>query len=429
MMNIDFSSPMRQSFRGIFIIFIAGIFKNLRQNIYLLGLPFISQNVRENYLLYLIIGAILLIVFQLVFSYLSYLKFQFYIDKDSFRLHHGVFKRSDVEIPFERIQNINIEQNLLQQLLNVVGFEVETAGEGNAEIKIKALDRKVAVALKEKLLEEKQEVLSESSISTEDTTDFDDSDVAKNTTDLLFKLNFSNLLKVGVCSNFFKGMGVLFIFIGTIYNFVNDILKRFFEIDFEENFFQRIPETLTFVAIFGVIFVFLGFLITLVSTMVKYFGLRVVRVKNNFEVEYGLIKRVNQVIKKNKTQVVKIDTNPLRKFFNINNVFVSQASSEELTEKNKIGMVGIANHHFKEFFEAIFELDYQQEYTTIRTSYRLMIRLFWKQLIFVVGAASAAYFFLSFTSSLLVGGLVLVVLSLLNFLLVKKSYLSINEDL
>ncbi|MGM0636652.1 MAG: PH domain-containing protein, partial [Bacteroidota bacterium] len=32
-------------------------------------------------------------------------------------------------------------------------------------------------------------------------------------------------------------------------------------------------------------------------------------------------------------------------------------------------------------------------------------------------------------SSLLVGGLVLVVLSLLNFLLVKKSYLSINEDL
>lgn len=433
MRPIDFSIPRLQSFNGIFLIFFTDLAKRVRQNIYILAIPFFKNNLFENYGTYIYIGLGVLVILQFLFSYLSYKKFKFSIQEDAFHLDHGVIKLSHVEIPFERIQNINLQQNLLQQILNVVGFEIETAGEGTAEIKIKALDKDFASALKSKLVEKKKKAINEDATGEEESiedTALNGRDIKSDKDSLLFQLNFITLIKVGISSNLFKGVGLLLAFFAYVYNFIMDFVANIYNLNLEEDFKNRIPETLTFatVLIFGILII--GFIITVLTTVLKYYNLKIIKNQQNYEVEYGLFKRINKVIKKTKTQIFEIRTNPIKNVFNIKSVHISQASSQQLTEKQKISLVGLSTKSLAILFKSLFQLDYQElDYELTRSQKRLFIRYFYKNLALVVVLSLAAYLLnLGWIS---IAGLIclLLVLSWLSYLRVRKSNIGINSEL
>jgi putative membrane protein len=433
MSNIDFSIPRLQSFNGIFLIFFTDIIKRVRQNIYIFAIPFFQKNLLQDYGTYIYIGLGLLVLLQFVFSYLSYKKFKFSIQEDAFHLDHGVIKLSHVEIPFERIQNINLQQNLIQQVLNVVGFEIETAGEGTAEIKIKALDKDFAQSLKDKLIKEKEriddgEVKTELKNGSEEEITMKEHSRSKKEPTLLFKLNFISLLKVGISSNLFKGIGLLLAFFAYVYNFIMDFLTQIYDLNLEEDFKNRIPETLTFAAflIFGVIIV--GFLITVLTTVLKYFNLKVTKNYENFEVEYGLFKRINKVIKKVKTQIFEINTNPIKKLFKIKNIYVSQAASNQVSQKQKIGIVGISKENLDTLFSALFNVEYEEQaYDVCRSRARLFFRYFYQSLAIIMVLSLLAYaFYLNWISGIGILFLLLILI-FLSILKVKKSSIGINQ--
>lgn len=428
----SFNQPMQQSFIGIFVFFFVDIIKDIRRFFALFLILFVSKSAKDNAALYFWLLVSLIVVSRIIFSYLKYKNFRFYLKENSFILKHGVIRKSTVEIPFERIQNINIEQNIIQQLLQVVGVQIETAGEGDAEIEIKALQRNIADQLKNKLLEERQNQLNK----TNETTSFSEKfvneafDNKNEKTELLFKLDFLALLKVGISSNFFKGIAFLFLFMGTIYNFVIDVLSVFVEIDLDEDVFNRIPETATVIAGTMLVFFVLGFLITVITTISRYFNLKINQTGENYELTHGLFKRVTKVIKKNKTQVVSIETNPIRKLFGIYNVFVSQASSKQLTENEKIGLVGISKSQFNSFFEAMFDKKIEQNFNRIPSSKRLIIRLSWRFLIFSTGIGIATFAMSTNAIISIIVSIVLTVLFLVySTLVVKKSYLSVADEM
>lgn len=430
MEQIDFSKTRLQSFNGIFLIFFTDIAKRVRQNIYILAVPFFQNNLFKNYGIYIYLGLALLIILQFVFSYLSYKKFRFSIQEDAFHLDHGVIKLSHVEIPFERIQNINLQQNVLQQILNVVGFDIETAGEGTAEIKIKALDKDFATALKAKLIEEKNKVENEElNLEADELIETLDVDHSKKDS-LLFKLDFKTLIKVGVSSNLFKGVGLLIAFFAYLYNFVMDFLSQFYDLNLEEDFKNRIPETLTFITILILGVLIIGFLITVLTTVFKYFDLKIIKNQQNYEVEYGLFKRVNKVIKKTKTQIFEIRTNPIKNLFKIRSVFVSQASSTQLTEKQKIGLVGLSKENLSILFKSLFHLEMKDlNYEFARSQKRLFYRYFYKNLIIIIGLTIASYFvYFNWVS---ITGLVVLLLGLswMALLRVQKSNIGVNSEL
>ncbi|NGZ88978.1 PH domain-containing protein [Psychroflexus maritimus] len=428
MKDYDFSKAQLQDFRGVFIIFFANVVQKIRRYFFAFFVPLLNANFRAFIFNYFILAIFIVVAFSFGYAYLLYIKFKFQIKGQSFHLNQGVIKRSSIEIPFERIQNINIEQNIFQRFLNVVGFQVETAGEGTAEINIKALRREKAVALKNQLLEDVKKVNPEVELTHTHSPEVEYSSSSKPANELM-ELDFISLFKVGVSSNFLKGLSLLLLFISTLFNFFFDVLSHFLTIDFEEDFFNRIPETLTFAFIFIAFLLFLGFLITVLSVMVKYFGLRVVRLRNNFEVEYGLIKRVNQVIKKNKTQVVEIDTNPIKKWLNIQNLFVSQASSVSLTNAQKIGLVGITPSQTNIFFEAIFDRPRSQLFTYIRSSLRYIIRLFWRQSVVFTIAFLVGQYFLGWVHSSIIAFFIAFILGVVNYLAYRKSYVGVSKDL
>lgn len=433
----SFKTPRHQSFNGVFIIFLADLLKRIKQNIYLLALPFISESVRE-YILFFYLGIILLVVLQFIYTYILFKKYTFYLSDDGFHLQKGLFNRREIEIPFDRIQNINLQQNFLQQILSVVGLDIETAGESKAEVQIKALRKEDAEELKSLLLRRKYEKLSEDDL--DDQVNFQDETNDKLNDNLqydervIFQLGFLELLKVGLSSNILKGLSLVFAFIAYAFNTFSDFYKQ----SYDEFLTEQITTTnqyftgqflLIFLAGFALIAI--GFLVTAIFTIIKYFNLRVIQLDKDYEVEYGLFNRFKKVLKPSKAQTLEVLENPIRKLFGFKNVFVSQASAEETTEKNKIGLVGLSADYLKLFFKILFNGKILKEQSFIRLRchfFRLRVDL--SRLLFAIIALlllliwnqSSIY---SFVALLLLSAL----LAVFSYLRVKKSYVSFSDQM
>ncbi|HLV43182.1 MAG TPA: PH domain-containing protein [Brumimicrobium sp.] len=419
-MKTDFTLPMRQDFRGILVIFMMDLFKNVKRNGYVF-LPLLSSEVRENYLHYILLGLAFLLLLQLLYSYKSYLNFKFYIQGDRFFLRQGVFNFTDTEIPFDRIQNININQNVIHQFLNVVGVDIETAGQNTAEIQIKALSREVAIELKEILLKNGAEIMDE-----DEAPDPKIASTHKSTP--LFKLNFGELLKVGLSSNYVKGFGLVLLFIMTIFRFLEDIILNIYDIELNDDHIIQLYETVGYLFVFFVFILTATFIVTIGRTVFKYFDLKVTKIENDYEVEYGLLKRFNQVIKKSKTQVFEIEENPIKNVFKIKNVFISQASSQELQQKKKIGIVGISDENIGVLFKSLFDLTYPQQFIYSKSSKRLMFRLMIKYVVLSAVIGLTLFAWKGGDLTLLFPVLLLTFFIFLVHKTIQKSHVGVNED-
>ncbi|MDN6310303.1 MAG: PH domain-containing protein [Psychroflexus sp.] len=430
----NFKEPRHQSFNGVFLMFFADLIKRVKQNIYILALPFISGTVRD-YILFFYMGLILLVLLQFIYTYLLFLKYTFYVSNTAFHLHKGLFRRREIEIPFDRIQNINLQQNFLQQVLSVVGLDIETAGESKAEVQIKALRKKDAEQLKTILLAEKEEKqVYEHSVGEDDGQDAQDFKTVETEDALVFKLCFLDLLKVGLSSNILKGLSLVFAFAAYVYNAFSDLYFQNYDAyisDQISDYTAYISGKFLLILSIGLIFIGIGFIVTAVFTVIKYFNLKVIKLNENYEVEYGLFNRFKKVLKSSKVQTLEFRTNPVRKLFGFQNAFVSQASSEETTEKHKIGLVGLPADYVSLFFKVLFkgkELD-TQKFVRLRCQlFRFRVdvnRLFFVSLAFVlffVWEKFPTYIFII----LLLSSLLLVLMS---YIRMKKSYLSFSDEL
>lgn len=415
-------------------MFFTDLIKRVKQNIYILALPFISGTVRD-YILFFYLGLIFLVLLQFIYTYLLFLKYTFYVSDDAFHLHKGLFRRREIEIPFDRIQNINLQQNFLQQVLSVVGLDIETAGESKAEVQIKALRKNDAEQLKTILLTEKEEKqVSEHSISEDDGQLAPDSKTAESEDELVFKLRFLDLLKVGLSSNIIKGLSLVFAFAAYVYNAFADLYWQNYDAyisDQVSDYTDYISGEFLLILSIGLIIIGIGFLVTAVFTVIKYFNLKVVKLNENYEVEYGLFNRFKKVLKSSKVQTLEFRTNPIRKLFGFQNAFVSQASSEETSEKHKIGLVGLPADYVALFFKVLFkgkELDTQK---FVRLSCQLFrFRVDVNRLFFVILALILFFMWNAFPTYafiiLLLSSLTLIIMS---YVRMTKSYLSFSDEL
>ena len=62
-----------------------------------------------------------------------YYRFEYELTEDTCDVSSGVFSRRSREIPYHRIQNVDVTQSVIQRLLGLATVNVETAGGGNTE--------------------------------------------------------------------------------------------------------------------------------------------------------------------------------------------------------------------------------------------------------------------------------------------------------
>ena len=328
MQTTDFSQPIRQSAKGIIVIFAFNLLKFFKKFL-VFFIAFGIQVIRKKSfggvtptMMYL--GLIAILVLLLIIAILKYLNFKFHLSKDDFHLATGIINKDNTIIPKSKIQNVYIKQNFLQQLINVVSVKIETAGDKKSEIEISALDKPTALLLKKKLF-------TKATIENEQNEYIDD-------TEVFFKVTPKRLLLEGLSQNHFKSFLLIFTFAFGLYNEFKDFLEAL-ELEKHIDDFVKLDEhtILNLIitnAIIVVVVILISFLFSVVKTFIINFNLEVVEHQKTIEINKGLFNKVSLSLTPSRIQNLVITTNRVKQYFNLHSLSVKQAMVNVKQQKN-----------------------------------------------------------------------------------------------
>jgi len=317
---IDFSTPRRQSLLGVVVYFI----KNGRALLSALIVLWATAGKFDNGNLYLALGLLFFLILIFTISYLQYRNFTFHIEGDEVVIHHGVIFKEKRIIPFDRIQSVNLNQNFIQQILQVVGLKIDSAGSQQKELEISALDERTARAFQLALQQRPAEINADSVPSTPEKT-------------LLLRLDVGDLLKVGLTENHLRSgllaVAVVFGYYSQFSEYLEDYLSDYVSTDLTAYIPEIVRMGLILVVTGIFIFIIISVILSLVRTFLRFFEFRAWLEEGIIGISSGLLKRVEYRIPVSKVQYLIWSTNPLRKILGFESIVVKQAQPQRAQRK------------------------------------------------------------------------------------------------
>ncbi len=321
---LNFDKPQRQSVVGIVVMFADSLQKFVRAMWVPLAV-FLFRMDGSKIVVFLVVVLVIFVVLAVI-AYLKYRNFTFFLDeeKQEFVVQSGVLSKKKLSIGLDKIQQVNINQNVIQKLIGVYSLDIDTAGSKDKEVSIKAIDHHSAQILKAKLLErensKQEEVLT--------------AEAPEENQQPLVSVGLLSLLKLGLTSNYGKSLAVLIAFFFTIF----DNVKNFFqdEVLTEEQIQEYIVETtfMTMLFVFGVLFL-LTFIVNLIRTLIKYYDFSIIKERTSLLISYGFFAKKNTLLNPKKAQIVSYSQNFFQKKLNVLSLRIRQASSESSGQDKK----------------------------------------------------------------------------------------------
>ncbi|MEM6967203.1 MAG: PH domain-containing protein, partial [Bacteroidota bacterium] len=286
---------------------------------------------RDSYFALTIVG---IAAASAILSIISYFKFYYYVKGDELVIEKGIFQKTKLNVPFDRIQTINFKENILHQFFNVVSLEIDTAGSKGNEFSITALKKNKAVAIREFLIAQKQ--------STTDTPFAESEEVAieQPKEDLLLYLSPSDLVKIGVSQNHLRTGGIVFAFLLSTMSYIEDATGWKIENGIEWLIGWGSNTFLAAIVTILPLFIIVSFLISLVRTVIRFYELKFFKTALGFKVISGLFTRNEQSAHMQKIQLIKWTTNPIKKYFELFDISLRQAASTAIVRKQSIYVPG-----------------------------------------------------------------------------------------
>jgi putative membrane protein len=224
-----------------------------------------------------------------------YLSLRYWVDGGHLVIRSGIVSRQLRTIPLDKIQNVELRQNAVQQLANVVDFRIETAAGPEAEAHLAVLARDEAERLK-------AELLSGRGVPTE----------AAPRALVLWQASLGDLLLLGATSN--RAGAIVGALAGMLF-FLGQELPQYFET------LQKglsgvagvVSPLLAGAVLLGAMLV-LGWLLSIVLTVVGYFGFQVTREPDGrLRRRYGLLSRFETVVSPARIQLLRLGASWLRR--------------------------------------------------------------------------------------------------------------------
>jgi putative membrane protein len=275
----------------------------------------------------LIIGAVLLI--SLLFRSLAWMRFRFHLDEDDIRIEQGLLNRTVRSIPYDRIQDVSIEQPVLAQMFNLGEVKFETGGGEGEDAKLSFVSMERAEALRATIRAYKS-----------DSSDVVEANEPTFVRELppLFAMDNNRLITLGLYS---FSLVIFAVLGGLAQQF--DFLLPFDFWDFkhwigvaEERGVSidgiSMSARIIGAAIALLTLVALGFATGVVRTVLKEYGFRLDRTERGFRRRRGLLTKTDVVMPVNRVQAASIVTGPIRKrrgWHALKFVSLAQDSKEE----------------------------------------------------------------------------------------------------
>ena len=408
-----FSQFQKQSKFGSIVFF----FETVRKNIYNFIYVFLPA-LQGYFLLSLAIFALVLVGIG-IFSFINYYYFTYKFDfnKSAFIIQKGFFTKTKLSIPFEKIQQINFNQNLIHKIFSLYEVQMDTAGSDNTEVDIKAVSKEIADDLKVISVKiKKQRVIK--------TTVEEDNNNSLN-------INILTLIKIGLTSRYFETFGLILGTIALGFQFLEDL-----NIDYTENVEKIISTTnfgLIFTLVVLLIIIIAILVINLISTILKYFNFTAIKSSNNLEISYGLIQTKSIILSPRKVQQFQIIQNYLQKTLDILEIKINQASSTKIVKDNsrsKIIIPGFTKNEKNDLFKYIFNKKIQEEIQMKPHVRKLIFRLIFTSVLPALIFSLIFLFFeiLTLKYVLLASLSYLILTSFVNWIYYRNNSLIITKD-
>lgn len=297
---------------GLLIGFIAG----LPQMIFpILALSYGARSAAGDGIFIYVMIAILLAT--LTVQTLHWLRFTYYIGEDDIRIESGLFSRTARSIPYDRIQDVSIEERLLARVFDLAEVEFDTGGsKSNDDAKLSYVLARDAVALRETVRSRKLALTDNDVDSAMQTVPDmqDETDAAP-----IFGMNSRRLITLG----FYSFSLVIFAMLGGLAQQFDFLLP--FELwDFNAWVgvaadrgvaIDTIGTTTRYVgaAIALLALIPLGMVTGMVATFLREYGFRLDLTPKGFRRRRGLLSKTDVVMPVVRVQAALISTGPMRK--------------------------------------------------------------------------------------------------------------------
>lgn len=239
----------------------------------------------------LVVGSVLAVGLLALVAYeLAYFdRFEYELAVETLDITSGVFGRREREIPYHRIQNVDISRNVVQRLLGIAAVGFETAGGRQTEGSIRYVSVAEAKRLQEAVTRRKR---------SEDRVDA----APAATPDELYAITPSELGLIGALSFDARVIGVVFLVVPGSLSVMPSVVA------------DPTAVALTLGGLVaGAALVVAAWVLGVVVAVVNYYGFRLTRDGDELRYERGLIRRYSGSIPMEKVQTITIEDNPLKR--------------------------------------------------------------------------------------------------------------------
>ena len=240
-----------------------------------------------------------------------YRRFGYELTADTFDIASGVISRRRREIPLRRIQNVDIERNVIQRILGVAELRLETAGGGQTEARLQYVGYDEAKRLQRDIRRQKQVVEEEHTDETadepidrperEERVDADEEEE-------LFELTPRELVLLSVLS-FDAGFGFFFgVVLPTLFIFGAASPEGLVGLVTNLSGFALVALGLAALIVVGI-----AWIVSAGRTFARHYGFQLSRVGDELRYERGLLQRYDGSIPIDKVQTLTIHESLLKR--------------------------------------------------------------------------------------------------------------------
>jgi putative membrane protein len=297
---------------GLIISFIAG----LPQLIFpILALSFGARNAAGDGIFIYVIFAIL--IATMAFQALIWSRFRYYVGEDDIRIESGLLNRTARSIPYDRIQDVSIEEKLLARVFGLAEVKFDTGGGNDKdEVKLSYVLAYDAVALRETVRTRKLILANDEAVRMM-------SDSAAMHTESQAKPIFSMDQRRLITLGFYSFSLVIFAVLGGLAQQF-DFLLSFDLWDFDAWVGAAVDRGVTIdnigtsarfigAAIALLTLIPLGIATGMVTTFLREYGFRLDLTPKGFRRRRGLLSKTDVVMPVSRVQAALVTTGPIRK--------------------------------------------------------------------------------------------------------------------
>lgn len=349
---MSFLEPRRQHPLGVLILAVQFIWRFAQQVWPALVVGSFGDNVLKSGL----IGVAILIAVSSAYAVVYYLRFRYSVEGEVLVVEKGVLRRERLQVPFERIQTIQLFQGPLQQIFRLTGVRVDTAGSSGSELQLVAIRKSEAAEL--------QSILRHTSSSSQNVEEAEaPAEEAKDApapapepvTTSLVSLDAAGLFKVGLSQNHlrnaFAGMALVLYGLGNVPEMITEWLESV----------PAIAAPLVGLALFllvipGILlFLIGGVVVSFGTALLKYFRLSSAIGEEGLHAEMGLLRRQAFNVPFARIHLTEWRSNWIRRKLGFETLEVRQAMAESGTVNSlRVYLPAMEPRHRETFQDAVY---------------------------------------------------------------------------